>query len=414
MGEVMRASFVTLYKIIAMLWALCVWNGATFAEAPTPFAAKDNPANWVFVFKMNAGVFPSTEVIADRSCLFGGTVQPYGQFSQRYAVASSTAPTLVDGSGLVGSGADAVGATFAQIYSGQLHYVVWNDQFYRHPEISGCAESCSGPWGHSKGVLAWNDDGEGVVLQVTTPSWPGAGNKAHPRSGEGNTLGCISNNNVKFSQHFFALKLSASDVEKVLDALATASVVTNPNDPMIVQNGGPAVIQAMARALGKKSQATTATSIVLSSGVRLIAKPSNLAVPPWQMVSALLGGIDLRTATWWANPTIPSTTRATAIACWAPGLITPGAVDNAATGSWAGKSIGLKGGPAPNSNHAKIGISVSGSYSIFGDLNQQGALSGNCKRSQNGRGGLFFVVDNAALHDSMKALIAGDSVPTAP
>jgi hypothetical protein len=69
----------------------------------------------------------------------------------------------------------------------------------------------------------------------------------------------------------------------------------------------------------------------------------------------------------------------------------PGAVDNAITGTWAGTTIGLEGMPEPDGNHAKVGVSTgTHSYAIFGDLNQQGALSGKCGSSQNGRGGLFY------------------------
>jgi hypothetical protein len=51
-------------------------------------------------------------------------------------------------------------------------------------------------------------------------------------------------------------------------------------------------------------------------------------------------------------------------------------------------------------------------YSIFGDMNQQGALSGNCKSSQNGRGGLFFVLDDKTLFDNVTKLLDGDTAPT--
>jgi hypothetical protein len=45
-------------------------------------------------------------------------------------------------------------------------------------------------------------------------------------------------------------------------------------------------------------------------------------------------------------------------------------------------------------------------------MNQQGSLSGpNCKSSQNGRGGLFYVVNNAQLFGSLQALLKGDSAP---
>jgi hypothetical protein len=56
---------------------------------------------------------------------------------------------------------------------------------------------------------------------------------------------------------------------------------------------------------------------------------------------------------------------------------------------------------------ARSVVSTSGShhYTILGDTNQQGAIKGNCKRSQNGRGGLFFVIDDAELSNSVKDLI---------
>ena len=87
----------------------------------------------------------------------------------------------------------------------------------------------------------------------------------------------------------------------------------------------------------------------------------------------------------------------------------------ATTGQWGGQDIGLVGGSGPDFNHAKIGVSTSGSehFTIFGDMNQQGAASGdNCGSSQNGRGGLFYVIDNADLADSVANLIKGDSAPT--
>lgn len=48
-------------------------------------------------------------------------------------------------------------------------------------------------------------------------------------------------------------------------------------------------------------------------------------------------------------------------------------------------------------------------------MNQQGSLSPpNCDASQNGRGGLFFVLEDKQLHDSIAQLIAGTSVPVQP
>lgn len=410
MGRVQVAAGAILLTLAVFLTPAV--SAQTPLPAPVPLEAKGKPVDWLFLFKLNAGVFPS-DPSGERPCPFGDTPQPYTSFSQDYVWADSAQHQLQQGVGLIGTGDDPLGATFAEVYGGGYHYVVWNDQFYQHPKIAGCGDSCAGPWGHSKGLLAWNDAGEGLVLQVTTPSWPAAGSVNHPRQGDGNTLGCGKNNNVKFSQHFFSLKLSEPDVENVLDALANASVVTNVNDPQLVDNGGPDGIQSRVAVLGQKSKSTSVLKFTLSSGVQLISKPSALAVPPWQLVSAELGGIDLRAATWWTVPAIPSTTATTHIGCWGAGLVQPGAVQIATTGQWAGKSIALRAGPAANGNHAKIGVSMSGAapLTIFGDMNQQGALSGKCLSSQNGRGGLFFVVQDAELHDSVSALIAGDSAP---
>lgn len=74
----------------------------------------------------------------------------------------------------------------------------------------------------------------------------------------------------------------------------------------------------------------------------------------------------------------------------------------------------LVGALGTDFNHAKIGVSTSGSDpdAIFGDMNQQGTLSGpNCGSSQNGRGGLFYVLKNRKLHDNIAQLISGASAP---
>ncbi len=375
--------------------------------------SKGHPVNWWFVFKLNATKFPGC-VSGSVACPFGGQPQSYKPGLQ-YAVASSDAPVLAEGSNeCLGDGtSDPVGATFDEVYNGNFHYVLWNDQFKGDPKSASCGgEGCDSPWGHSKGMIAWNDQGEGMVMQVSTPSWPGAGSAQHPRT-DGNTLGCVKDYNVKFSQHFFALHLSHDDLGVVLDGLVNASVATDPKNPQIVNNGGPADIQSKVEALGTKSSSTTVLHGVLSSGVEIISKPSDMHVPPWQMISSLLGGVGLRTATWWDAPKIPPTTAGTP-GCWDPSLTTPpGAVDIATSGTWKGVTFGLEGG-VPDGNHAKLGVSTSGSdhSAIFGDMNQQGTLSGNCQSSQNGRGGTFYVMNNEQFSASLTSLLAGSS-PTA-
>src|SRR5271165_6153189 len=206
--------------------------------APVPLLQKGRPVDWWFVFKFNAASFPGCARGAARTCGFGGQVQSsWRSFSQQFAVASSESKSLQAGSGCVGDTIDdPVGATFGEIYDGSFNYVVWNDQFYQDPQLAACgsSNSCGAPWGHSKGMIAWDETGDGIVMQVTTPDWPGAASKQHPRSEEGNTLGCTArDNDVLVSQHFFALKLTKDDVVKVLTALQNASVVTDPHNPQI-------------------------------------------------------------------------------------------------------------------------------------------------------------------------------------
>lgn len=392
---------------------------ATQSSTPAPLLEKGHPVDWWFVFKFNAKSFPGCGENAARACLFGGTVQDYqGHYSQQFVYASSEHPSLQEGSGCVGDTLkDPVGTTFDEVYNNSYYYVLWNDQFYDNPPIKGCTKSCGSPWGHSKGMLAWNEAGEGFVMQVSTPSWPASGSKSSPRNADGNTLGCIVDNDVKVSQHFFALRLSKDDLIMVLKSLQNASVVTDPSNPQIVRNGGPSEVQGLVKQLGKMSHGTTYMKVKLSTGVELISKPSGLHVPPWQLVSAALNGLPLRTATWWANPQIDTTTVSTQITCWDKDLVTPGPVHIATTGEWNGKTFSLKGGPQLDSNHAKIGVSLDPSqpYAIFGDLNQQGALSGQkCSSSQNGRGGTFYIINNQALFAGLTNLLKGGTAGVGP
>jgi len=391
---------------------------APLNDVPVPLLKSGHPVDWWFVFKFNSKAFPGCGGSATRMCPFGGTVQDYKAFGQQFVYASSDSATLQKGSDCAGdTTAEPIGATFDEVYNGDYHYVVWNDQFYDDPKIAGCTQECGSPWGHSKGMVAWDDAGDGFVLQVTTPSWPAAGTKKSPRQTDGNSLGCVKDDDVEVSQHFFALKLNKDDLVIVLTALQNASVVTDTKNPQIVNNGGPADVQDLVKALGVRSTSKAVTKNTLSSGVVLISKPSGLHVPPWQMVSATLDGVSLRTATWWAKPMIPTTTASTPIGCWDSSLAKPGAVEIATSGQWDSTKFGLKGGLGTDFNHAKVGVSTPGdkSYAIFGDMNQQGTLSPpNCGSSQNGRGGLFYAVDNAELSSGLKDLINGETAPTGP
>lgn len=398
--------------LLARLFLLMYCIGAVAAppaNIPTPLLRKGQPVDWWFVFKFNTSSMPACSGSAQRACAFGGTLQSGKLFSQQFAFASSADPKLREGGGCIGeSTTDPLGATFDEVYDGELFYAVWNDQFYGDP-----INSKSAPAGHSKGLLAWDKNGDGFVLQVSTPSWPASGSAKYPRKTDGNTLGCIKDNDILVSQHFFALKLNKDDVITVLNALVNASVVSDPAQLQVVNSGGPADVQALVKNLGNVSKSKTATAVKLSTGVELISKPSGLHVPPWQMVSSLLDGEPLRAATWWTTPAIPSTKGGALPGCWDSSLGAPGGVAIATTGTWGGKKIGLQGGAKPDGNHAKIGVSTgTRTYAIFGDMNQQGSIDTKCNSSQNGRGGLFYVVDNEQLFNGVRDLIQGDTAPT--
>lgn len=397
------------------------------ADAPAPLLKTGQAVDWWFVFKFNVGSFPDCGG-PTRTCIFGGTIQNYHQgSSQQFVFAGKGNSSLRMGNTCIGDTVDdPVGATFSQVYNGSYYYVIWNDQFHSAPEIPACGAKgfCDKPWGHSKGMLAWNDAGNGFVMQVSTPNWPGAGNKQFSdQRMNGNTLGCMTQpaktgggqvpqDDVEVSQHFFALRLNKDDVVKVLTALNDASVVTAPSGSPdsirrpIVNNGGPPEIRQLVDKLGVLSTATTIRKQTLSSGVQLISKPSELQVPPWLMVSAVLGGVPLKVATWWEKDKIPDTDGRSTPGCWGPGLGQPGPVTNATGGHWNNKPLGLTGGAKPDGNHAKIGASTSGNYAIFGDMNQEGAMSGDCNVSQNARGGMFFVVQDATLSAGLRTLMA--------
>ena len=390
---------------------------------PAPLLQKGaSPVDWWFVFKFNTKFFPGCVANAKRACIFGGDIQDYPKgFGLQSISASSANPTLHNDNGCLGESTnDPIGATFDEVYSGTYNYVIWNDQFYDDPDLPACKGKtfCDAPWGHSKGVLAWNDQGDGLVMQVSTPNWPGSGGASFSRR-NGNTLGCLTDNtgkpqnNVWVSQHFFALRLNKSDVIAVLRALQRASVVTEANaglesQSQIIRNGGPDDIQKLVSELGQLSDDTSVLNSTLSSGVQIISKPPNLHVPPWQMVSAVMGGVPLTVATWLTGPRQIDDTKRGRPECWDQTLDAPGAVTNADTGTWMKKVFGLTGGPSPDRNHAKIGVSTPAKYAIFGDLNQEGTLSEPCNVSQNTRGGMFFAVKNESLSASLGKMMNVD------
>lgn len=353
------------------------------------------------------------------------------RFGLQYILASrglhGTTQPLQLHSDCIGNGEDPLAKTFQQIYSGAAsNYVLWNDQFYDDPvpDIDPpCVKYCAKPWGHSKGFMAWQEDGTGFVVQVTTPDWPGSGGSQYPRKEQGNTLGCCEDDNVMVAQHFFALRLnSANDTLAVLQALQRASVVTDTKNPQLVKlTSGPSDLKQAASQLGQQVLDILEpfqgdiSARNKASKVHLIAKPSGLQVPPWHLVSSLLE-TPLRTATWWTKPAINSTHEGYHPGCWHESLkpSTP-EVQVGLSGRWQNTTFSFLGVPKTDGNHAKLGHSLSGrKLAIMSDMNQQGALdpdnpTGSCDLSQNSRGGLFFVVEDPVFHAGLVDLMTGET-----
>jgi hypothetical protein len=205
--------FIVARLLTALIVSLCVASlAAQGATAPAPLLKSGQPVDWWFVFKFNAQTFPGCGGTAQQACPFGGKVQAYKHFSQQFAYASSSNHTLQQGAGCVGdTTVDPLGATFSQVYKGKFFYVLWNDQFYGDPMSSESA-----PAGHSKGMLAWDQDGNGLVLQVSTPSWPASGSSKKPRKTDGNTLGCVKDNDVLPGTNFGRLFRYAPDFDALV------------------------------------------------------------------------------------------------------------------------------------------------------------------------------------------------------
>src|SRR5947208_9631234 len=97
----------------SLTFFLVLTSLACAADKPSPLLAKGKPVDWWFVFKFNAETFQGCDGPAQKTCLFGGTVQKYKHFGQQFAVASSDDPKLQHGGGCAGGAVtDPLGATF--------------------------------------------------------------------------------------------------------------------------------------------------------------------------------------------------------------------------------------------------------------------------------------------------------------
>jgi hypothetical protein len=85
------------------------------ASGPTPLISPTHPVEWWAAFKFNVKTSPTKADDPRHSCRFGGEPKDYkkqGGFSQGFVFASSDDPALAEGTSLIGTGDDPLGATF--------------------------------------------------------------------------------------------------------------------------------------------------------------------------------------------------------------------------------------------------------------------------------------------------------------
>ena len=378
------------------------------------------------------------------------------QWSLQYLIATDKEPKLKKGVGCLGmTNEDPLGSTFNQIYNNNCNYLIYNDQFYSDP-ISGPDIVAFGTgYAHAKGMLAWDNNGDGIWLQVTTPNWPKCGSKKFATSWDGNTLGCGLDNNIEASQHFFCICINKIDVINILNGYIQTFIITDNSKPQLVYllKNCPREIKKLVDQLQIPEFIKTWDSSCpknypkgsrkppqinkkylnmnlqgvgnIFKDIKVVFKPSKLRVPPWQYMSTMLNSVDIYSATWWQPPAIPSTPRNIKPDCpdWQSffGDKLPGEVSIVKTGKWENIKFSLTASEISNKNHAKFGVGKIDDICIFSDINQQGAVrcgSGiyTCKNTappesptccatgQNYRGGAWIILPNKILANSLREL----------
>ena len=424
---------------------------------PSPRVDSLTAVDWLAVYKFDAKfatTAPPDHCVFDTSERIAADYK--GKQCQHYAMSTNSNPklTAMPFGSLIGTSTDdPLGATFDQFFNGpeDNSYVIYNDQFYGDPSPTSACSEAKG-CGHAKGAVMWDAKGDGILLQVTTPNWPRNADASEPTTvpGNGNTLGCITQkkdgsakpqNNIYHGQHFFSVKLREGDAAKVLTALRVAQVFTNSKKSQIYRTLYKTAVQKKLKGLADAIKPNDPQSVpemyvekgyreTLSTGVVVLAKPSQLTVPPWHFVSAHLGGISLDVATWYEKAKMIKNTNASDAtdcqaddSCCARPLFSSigpfGSVTNYLCGTFEGKKVDLRAGTGASvaGNHAKIGVSTSedAPWVVFSDMNQAGCWNKNdagcsqCAKSQSRRGGTFYAVSDLELWRSWRSLIAGNA-----
>ena len=300
---------------------------------------------------------------------------------------------------------------------------------------------CGSPWGHSKGAFAFEEGSLGFFLQGTTPNWP------DPSQGDTFApLGCQLDNNVYLSQSFLGVTLASDDFTTIAPVLEKARLCSSgslscrngSSGHMVDFNCTSEATRGEDWSILNTAFAATSTMDMPSEGLnitapggstlRLFSHSAAYENPPWLLVANDLG-VDLGVASWWdfnyGQATLCSGddySNATENYCLINNelglaLNTQGgaaqSVENAIAASFmvggADRAWALWGEFSGIASHAKFGVAgdQTSHWVVSGDQNSQGFdCSSACNGSQQGRGGLFFAVQDEALHESLYDLLA--------
>lgn len=428
---------------------------STLAPICALISAKDgygNSVDWWFVLKLPQQVFDDV-AYTEEHCRCN---HPICNFKNKndvgsglcFLYADSNNPELKFYSDLgydcLGQGSkDPVSQTLSQLTSTEqnMNSTYWgyfNDQFYGlHGEKNSKSYQCSGSDtlnAHSKGSFQYDEVNGGFYLQSSIPNFPNPGDTFVP-------LGCQSENNVMFSQHVFAMSLNTSEMERLGEALQSATLCstnfyTSKNatfgssltSKLLQDSKESSMYRSFVqpysgseqRDIRPQSTHIQIRTLFQSIPIDVIVKSKNTLMHPWALVASKLQ-TDISVASWMDNsygiPSICSSdeyffTNHSFCLLDLSGnetLLSPSGnplynIENLIEAKF-NETIQwhLFGGEGKGRNHAKWAVETPRKPSrtnriIFGDMNQQGfPCSKDCSGSQLGRGGTFFSLDNKEL-----------------
>ena len=447
----MNTSLYVLLVLILLMGALSVYcfqrlrrrQNVAFRSLPAlgnvqPLDPNGNPVDWWLALKLPTSAFPQGGCCENAAC--PSSSKTSAGLCYLYADANNPQFTFRTCLGQPGQ-SDPLSNTLNQVWLlNGIQFQLWNDQWGdgQMHDPNNKSQGCNAPGAHSKGALAYDTDGNGWYLNLSTPYFPDM--SALPPD---NSLGCQIDNNLLLAQHFFCFSLDQQNFE----ALAAAMTVPNfcalcvPSDSCqsvdVATTLGQDISLAFAHDSGDGSTDNVTVTLQTRGGMPITAvlKGDTSNTSPWSLVATALG-TDLTVVNYWlSEPTLPTLCAGDVWdgSCIGSGNTINGSslyfndynVENVLQLTASPSNVtGLPGGneiswsATESENHMKWGISTPRTTSItnpylcvFGSMNQEGSAGRNacgssCSSGENGRGGDFFAFSNQALWTSLRNLIS--------